>query len=152
MAVKTSTAEALRSAMRRLVNGAAIHTGGELTWENVWREAGVPRATANRATDVKAEWKELLEVRADDPNAVKTVGEKVRELQQKLDEKDRESAETNKGLRNTINIMANHIQALTLALRKAEEDAKGIRTEMARLQAELAQGVSNVTSLPSRRP
>jgi hypothetical protein len=51
------TAEtALREAMERLFTGRPVRTDGKLTKQNLWREAGVSRATRNRATSVLADW------------------------------------------------------------------------------------------------
>ena len=46
----------LRSAMNRLLTGVPTRTDGRLIKENLCREAGVSRATMNRATDVLDEW------------------------------------------------------------------------------------------------
>lgn len=46
----------LRAAMERLLAGAAERTDGRLIKENLYREAGVSRATMNRATTVLEEW------------------------------------------------------------------------------------------------
>jgi hypothetical protein len=42
--------------MERLFSGKPERTDGKLTKNNLWREAGVSRATMNRATHVLAEW------------------------------------------------------------------------------------------------
>lgn len=42
--------------MERLFAGNPTRTDGKLTKNNLWREAGVSRATMNRAPDVLAEW------------------------------------------------------------------------------------------------
>ncbi len=42
--------------MERLFNGRPMRTDGKLTKNNLWREAGVSRATMNRATAVLIEW------------------------------------------------------------------------------------------------
>jgi hypothetical protein len=42
--------------MERLFTGRPIRTDGKLTKQNLWREAGVSRATMNRATAVLADW------------------------------------------------------------------------------------------------
>lgn len=47
---------ALGEAMERLLTGRPIRTDGKLTKQNLWREAGVSRATMNRATAVLADW------------------------------------------------------------------------------------------------
>lgn len=54
--VSPRTEQALRAAMERLLTGRPTHTDGKLTKNNLWREAGVSRATMNRATAVTAEW------------------------------------------------------------------------------------------------
>lgn len=56
--VSTSTEQALRQALTRLVSGDAIRTDGRLTVANLAREAGVSRATANRAPAILAELRE----------------------------------------------------------------------------------------------
>jgi hypothetical protein len=54
--VKTSTETALRDAAERLLAGTPTCTDGRLIKDNLWKEAGVSRATMNRATAVLAEW------------------------------------------------------------------------------------------------
>lgn len=46
----------LRAAMERLLAGTATRTDGRLIKENLYREAGVSRATMNRAQTVLYEW------------------------------------------------------------------------------------------------
>lgn len=46
----------LREAMERLFAGTAVRTDGRLVKENLYREAGVSRATMNRAKSVLEEW------------------------------------------------------------------------------------------------
>lgn len=55
-AVSSKVEHALRDAMERLFSGNSRHTDGKLTKNNLWREAGVSRATMNRATAVLADW------------------------------------------------------------------------------------------------
>ena len=55
--VSQKTEDALRVAMKRLLDGTSVHTDGRLTIANLAREAGVSRATANRATAVLAEFR-----------------------------------------------------------------------------------------------
>ncbi|MGP4089203.1 hypothetical protein [Streptomyces sp. KR55] len=54
--VSPRTESALRDAMERLFAGRPTRTDGKLTKNNLWREAGVSRATMNRATNVLADW------------------------------------------------------------------------------------------------
>ena len=46
----------LRDAMNRLLTGTAERTDGRLIKENLYREAGVSRATMNRTKSVLDEW------------------------------------------------------------------------------------------------
>lgn len=55
-AVSPRTEQALHEVMERLFNGRPMRTDGKLTKNNLWREAGVSRATMNRATAVVIEW------------------------------------------------------------------------------------------------
>jgi hypothetical protein len=54
--VSPRTAARLREAMNRLLTGQPEHTDGRLIKENLWKEAGVSRATMNRATEILADW------------------------------------------------------------------------------------------------
>lgn len=56
MTVSPKAEQALQEAMERLLSGKPNRTDGALTKNNLWREAGVSRATMNRATSVLAEW------------------------------------------------------------------------------------------------
>lgn len=51
-AVSVGTGQALCEATERLFTGQPTRTDGKLTKNNLWREAGVGRATMNRATSV----------------------------------------------------------------------------------------------------
>jgi chromosome segregation ATPase len=56
-AVSPATEKKLRDAMQRLLQGTPKQTDGRLTKSNLHAEAGVSRATMNRAAAVIAEWK-----------------------------------------------------------------------------------------------
>lgn len=56
MSTSPRTEAALREAMERLLAGRPLRTNGALTKNNLYREAGVSRATMNRATSLLAEW------------------------------------------------------------------------------------------------
>ncbi|MGO2188154.1 MAG: hypothetical protein ACTH4Y_07895 [Microbacterium gubbeenense] len=56
MAETTSSEEKLRAAMERLLAGTPQRTDGRLIKENLYREAGVSRATMNRAPAILEEW------------------------------------------------------------------------------------------------
>jgi hypothetical protein len=54
--VSPRTAKRLREAMDRLLTGQPRRTDGRLIKDNLWKEAGVSRATMNRATGILADW------------------------------------------------------------------------------------------------
>ena len=54
--VSPRAAKRLRDAMDRLLAGRPQRTDGRLIKDNLWREAGLSRATMNRAVQVLAEW------------------------------------------------------------------------------------------------
>jgi hypothetical protein len=54
--VSPRTAKLLREAMDRLITGQPRRTDGRLIKDNLWKEAGVSRATMNRATEILADW------------------------------------------------------------------------------------------------
>ena len=54
--VTPETEKKLRDAMQRLLTGTAKRTDGRLIKNNLHVEAGVSRATMNRATEVIKEW------------------------------------------------------------------------------------------------
>jgi hypothetical protein len=54
--VSPRTAKRLREAMDRLLTGQPRRTDGRLIKDNLWKEAGVSRATMNRAAGILADW------------------------------------------------------------------------------------------------
>lgn len=59
-AISAASERKLREAMRRLLDGKPTRTDGRLLKENLYKEAGVSRATMNRATTVLTEWAEAV--------------------------------------------------------------------------------------------
>jgi predicted RNase H-like nuclease (RuvC/YqgF family) len=112
----TNTTAALRVAMKRLLSGKPQRTDGRLTISNLAAEAGVSRATANRATTLLTEFRtavEKLNGRRFSPRAFKG---RIKELECQLSAlRQRETAEM-KELRISTKVMAQHIQILTLQL------------------------------------
>ena len=54
--VSRRAAKRLRDAMDRLLAGRPQRTDGRLIKDNLWKEAGLSRATMNRAVQILAEW------------------------------------------------------------------------------------------------
>jgi hypothetical protein len=130
--VSQKTEDALRAAMNRLLEGASEHTDGRLSVANLAREAGVSRATANRAIAVLAEFR-AAEARFRS-GSVAGLKERVRELEAELRAaRGGELAE----LRATIKTLAQQIQILAL---EGEEQ----RRLIAVLEAQIARADPNV--------
>lgn len=129
---------ALRAAMARLLDGRPERTDGALTVANLAREAGVSRATANRAADLLAEFRAAeARHRRSSPQALK---QRIRTLEAELRAvRGAELAE----LRRLNRTLAQHIQMLTLQV--AERDAV-----ITRLRDELAQS-REANVIPLRR-
>lgn len=88
--VSPSAAKRLRDAMDRLLAGRPQRTDGRLIKDNLWKEAGLSRATMNRAVQILAEWDSRvaecggftpLEARKNDELATlrKKLADKIRE-------------------------------------------------------------------------
>lgn len=58
--VSPATEKKLRDAMQRLLGGQTKKTDGRLTKNNLCAEAGVSRATMNRAAAIVAEWDDAV--------------------------------------------------------------------------------------------
>ena len=118
---------ALRAGMARLLDGRPERTDGALTVSNLAREAGVSRATANRAIDLLAEFR-AAEVghRRSSPQALK---ERVRFLEAEL--RAVRGAEMTE-LRALTRTLAQHIQVLTLQVAERDEVIVGLQNELAR--------------------
>lgn len=112
--VSTSTEHALRGALIRIVSGNATRTDGLLTVANLAREAGVSRATANRAPAILAELRKAAEAarlsRLEKPRAPQIDADRDR--------------------RETENVIAQHLQVRAL-LQRASENR---RSRLARIR------------------
>lgn len=118
---------ALRAAMARLLDGRPERTDGALTISNLAREAGVSRATANRAVDLLVEFRAAeARHRRSSPQALK---DRVRSLEAELRAvRGVEMAE----LRALTRTLAQHIQVLTLQVAERDAVIAGLQDELAR--------------------
>lgn len=124
--VTAATAQALRTAMHRLLTGAARHTDGRLTKQNLWKEAGVSRATMNRAHTILVEWDDQIAQRCTaDPEAARRDDE-IHELRLKLAAKKREY--TN---------LQRRLDAATTAIAALHHDNTLLRQELAHHRADV---------------
>ena len=136
MTVSQTTEHKLRGAMDRLCNGTSQHTNGQLTVSNLAKEAGVSRATANRAEAVLAEFHNRTIALQEIPERLPGLHDQNRELERRLALVTAEKNQIIADLQATIALLAQQIQALTL--------------ENERLLTGTTRAVSNVTELPRR--
>lgn len=113
--VSTGTELALRAAMSRLLDGKSEMTDGRLTVVNLATEAGLSRATANRATAV-----------------LKTFREAVAEVRRRRGvERTAQQANSEETSRYAKDLLAQHLQVRAL-LRVSEQ--RRIKRQGARLR------------------
>ncbi len=108
VAVSPRAEKALREAMQRLLAGRPERTDGRLIKDNLWKEAGVSRATMNRAPTILAEWDARLAA-----TGARTPGESRRdEKLAKLREQLKAVTKDRNRLRDQVNAAATVIAAL----------------------------------------
>ncbi len=69
MTVSLHNRRKLQEAMRRLLDGSATTADGKLTWKNVAAVSGVSKATADRAVDLRDEFRLQVQQRTPVPSA-----------------------------------------------------------------------------------
>lgn len=136
MAVSKITERKLRAAMDRLCDGISQRTDGQLTVSNLAREAGVSRATANRAEAVLADFHNRIIALEETPEKLPGLRDQNHELERRLAQVTTEKNQTIAGLQTTVNLLAQQVQALTL--------------ENERLRTSVVRSADNVTELPRR--
>ncbi len=136
MTVSLTTERKLRDAMDRLCNGTSQRTNGQLTVSNLAKEAGVSRATANRAEAVLAEFHNRIIAFQETPEKLPGLRDQNRELERRLAQVTAEKNQIIADLQATVALLAQQVQALTL--------------ENERLRTNVAKSVGNVTELPRR--
>ncbi|MFJ1709568.1 hypothetical protein [Kitasatospora sp. NPDC088346] len=118
--VSARTAEALRSAMRRLFDGRPQHTDGRLTKENLWREAKVSRATMNRAAEILAGWDAHIAEHGTTTPGEARRDEEITRLRRMLAEKTRECT-----------LLSRRLDAAATAIAALHHDSTLLRQELA---------------------
>lgn len=88
--VSPATEAALRSAMSRLLAGKPARTDGRLIKENLRKEAGVSRATMNRAKAILGEWDQAVAGRGSLTPGEARRDEQIDALRKQLASKTRE--------------------------------------------------------------
>ena len=125
MTVSLHNRRKLEEAIRRVLDGSATLADGKHTWKNVAAVAGVSKATADRAVDLRDEFRRQLEQRTPVPSArPDPVSPPHHELEQELARVRRENTE----LKHSTKVLHSVILALThenerLARRRRRADA-----------------------------
>jgi hypothetical protein len=106
--------------MERLLGGKATRTDGRLAKANLHVEAGVSRATMNRATAVMAEWDAavITDTKARDPRLVE-VENTISELKHRLAKVRQTNTELERKNRAAVTVIA-ELNVQLLAARGAE--------------------------------
>lgn len=132
IAVSPQTATALRAAMTRLLDGQPERCDGALTIANLAREAGVSRATANRDTSLIAAFRQAIRSTSTTSDGTPAaLRERIRRLESDLAARKRDEHAELVRLRQTVHVLAQHVQALTLdneALRQSLAAEGRLRT------------------------
>lgn len=84
--ISTTSQTRLRAAMDRLLAGTQVRTDGRLIKENLYREAGVSRATMNRAADVLAEWESRVNTAQPRDREIETLRQQLSESRATIDD------------------------------------------------------------------
>ncbi|MFJ2883182.1 hypothetical protein ACIPJN_34510 [Streptomyces sp. NPDC086796] len=125
MSVTPTVHSALTQAMDRLLAGTPQHSDGSLTVATLAREAGISRAGAYRAGDVLEIFRQRINERSSGPDVPATLRERIQELHGQLREARRARHEEITDLRQSVDTLAQRVQALTL-------DNERLRAELAR--------------------
>lgn len=134
--VSPASEKKLREAMDRLLSGTQQLTDGRLIKENLYKEAGVSRATMNRATSILAEWE------------TKSVGPQPRDRTiEQLQQSDAEHRDIIKILRQEIRALEDQLTAAATAITELHVDNQILRDEDPTRNARpLRQNVSRTTT------
>ena len=136
--VSPSSEKKLREAMERLLSGTQQRTDGRLIKENLYKEAGVSRATMNRATSILAEWE------------AKSAGPQPRDRTVKqLQQSDAEHRDIIKALRLKVRTLEDQVTAAATTIGELHVENEILRGE------DPTQNISplrqNVSGAPTRR-
>ncbi|WP_190264632.1 hypothetical protein [Glutamicibacter nicotianae] len=105
LTVSAASEKKLRDAMERLLTGRPERTDGRLIKENLYKEAGVSRATMNRAANILVEWEN------------KSAGPRPRDrIIEQLKEAERKHTTTIKNLRQKIRMLESQLTATSTTI------------------------------------
>jgi hypothetical protein len=114
----------LEVAIRRLLDGTVTAPDTKLTWKNVAAVAGVSKATADRATDLRDEFRRQIEQRVPPPTTRPRPGSRSRgeadEEPARLRREHAELTESTKVLHSVILALVRENQRLARRRRRAD--------------------------------
>lgn len=125
MTVSLHNRRKLEEAIQHLLDGSATTADGKLTWTNVAAVSGVSKATADRAVDLRDEFRRQVQQRTSVPSArPDPVSRPRHELEQELARVRRENAD----LKHSTKVLHAVVLALThenqrLARHRRRDDA-----------------------------
>ncbi len=132
MTVSLHNRRKLEEAMRRLLDGSATTADGKLTWKNVAAVSGVSKATADRAVDLRDEFRQQLQQRTPSPSArADPVSPPRDELEQELARVRQENTDlkhSTKVLHSVILALTHENQRLARRRRRADADVVSLAT------------------------
>jgi hypothetical protein len=91
-----------------------MKTDGRLNYSSLAEEAGVSRATVERAKALCVEFYNRSQQTLEVPERVQSYQERLRNLEQQLERTIRAKNETIKALQESVELLAQKVQALTL--------------------------------------
>jgi len=122
----------LEVAMRNLLNGTVTPPGTKLTWKNVVAVAGISKATADRAIDLRNEFRRQIEARVPPPTTRRQPGSRSRgdadEELARLRRKQAELKESTKVLHSVILALVQENQRLARRRRRDNIDVVALST------------------------
>ena len=131
MTVSLHNRRKLEEAMRRVLDGNATIADGKHTWKNVAAVAELSKATADRAVDLRDEFRRQLQQRTPVPNARHPVSRPRHELEQELARVRRENTDlkqSTKVLHSVILALTHENQRLARHRRRADADVVALAT------------------------
>jgi hypothetical protein len=132
MTVSLDNRRKLEEAMRRLLDGSASTADGKLTWKSVAAVSGVSKATADRAVDLREEFRRQVQQRMPVPSARPNPISRPRdELEQELARVRQENTDlkqSTKVLHSVILALTHENQRLARRRRRADADVVELAT------------------------
>ncbi len=132
MTVSLHNRRKLEVAMRGLLDGTVTPPGTKLTWKNVAAVAGISKATADRAIDLRNEFRRQIEARVPPPTTRRQPGSRSRgdadEELTRVRRKQQELKESTKVLHSVILALVQENQRLARRRRRDNIDVVALST------------------------